>query len=213
MPKSQKHQNNSKLTVIVICNVLLFGVLIFNLDFIEMITLSGTQNIEKTILIPLVSVLVVVGNALLSPIDKARLVFWRWKHPLPGSRAFSKHAKRDPRIDRKRLLKTYGKLPEHPSKQNTFWYRLYKEYEYQPSVIQAHKAYLFCRDYTSFSALFMLGFGVPGFVFASGKLYASIYLLLLCLQYLWVRRAAATNGNSLVTNVLAVASLKDDIYE
>lgn len=38
-------------------------------------------------------------NGLLSPDAKAKLVFLRWHHALPGHRAFSELAPKDPRID------------------------------------------------------------------------------------------------------------------
>jgi hypothetical protein len=50
---------------------------------------------------------------------KARLVFLRWRHALPGHRAFSKYAVRDPRIDVSSLEKLHGgSLSVDPVEQN-----------------------------------------------------------------------------------------------
>lgn len=52
-------------------------------------------------MLPLGLALVFVGvvNAIIGPKAKARLVFWRWDHPLPGSEAFTRYAHEDHRVD------------------------------------------------------------------------------------------------------------------
>jgi hypothetical protein len=54
-------------------------------------------------------VVTTVANGLLSADMKARFVFLRWHHPLPGNRAFSKYAQQDPRIDQIRLAQVIDK--------------------------------------------------------------------------------------------------------
>jgi len=84
-----------------------------------------------------------VLNAQLSAEAKARIVFLRWRDPLPGSEAFTKHALSDPRIDMAALKATLGPLPVAPREQNALWYKLYKTVGSEPAVSQVHRAFLF----------------------------------------------------------------------
>jgi hypothetical protein len=71
--------------------------------------ITGAGNLLP---VGLAVVVTTVANGLLSAELKARLVFLRWKHALPGHRAFSVYAKNDPRIDFVRLQRALGnKLP------------------------------------------------------------------------------------------------------
>src|SRR5258708_3640585 len=53
-----------------------------------------------------IPILAIVLTNILSDQAKARLVFWRWHHPLPGCRAFNELISTDPRIDLPRLKQT-----------------------------------------------------------------------------------------------------------
>jgi hypothetical protein len=93
-------------------------------------------------------VVTTVANGLLPSAVKDRLVFLRWRHALPGHRAFSRSAPSDPRIDMARLKRALGnKLPADPEQENRTWYRLYKEVETKPAVRQVHQDFLLMRDY------------------------------------------------------------------
>ena len=78
-------------------------------------------------------------NAQLSSDMKARLVFWRWCHPLPGCEAFSRHALHDVRIDFSALERKFNPLPTASRDQNALWYKMYKTVERDPSVTYAHQ--------------------------------------------------------------------------
>ena len=111
-----------------------------------------------------------VANGLISAEAKARLVFLRWRHALPGHRAFSKYAASDPRIDVAKLKKVCGnKFPEDPVEQNRTWYRLYKAVEGNPSVVQVQRDFLLMRDYAALAALFAVVFGAVTFGFRVRK--------------------------------------------
>lgn len=85
-------------------------------------------------------VVTTVANGLLSSPMKDRLVFLRWHEALPGQRAFSVHAKADPRIDFTRLQRACGnKIPNEPKDQNSLWYRFYLERQDVPAVQQVHR--------------------------------------------------------------------------
>ena len=112
------------------------------------------------------AILAAVTGVLNSQIDhdnKARLVFWRWSHPLPGTRAFSVYMHEDPRVDREVLTQRYGPLPAEPEKQNALWFKWYREYRDEPETRQVHREYLFARDWASISLLMLAGFSPAAF--------------------------------------------------
>ena len=127
-------------------------------------------------------------------------MFLRWHYALPGHRAFSVHAKADPRIDFTRLQRACGnKFPTDPKDENSLWYRFYLEVQNVPAVLQVHRDFLLLRDYTGLAALFIIGLGITAlFVVAPWKAFW-IYLGILVLQLVVVRHAAATYGVRLCT--------------
>jgi len=147
-----------------------------------------------------------VLNAQLSPEAKARIVFLRWRDPLPGAEAFTKHAQDDPRVDLAALEGACGPLPVAPREQNALWYRLYKSVGADPSVIQVHRAFLFTRDYACLGLFMCAVLGVAGFVQIPSTRTAVGYFALLVAQFLLARRAARNHGVRFVTTVLALKS-------
>ncbi len=154
---------------------------------------------------PLVTI---VMNGLLNDLTKARLVFWQWKNPLPGCRAFSKLMNTDPRIDIQALRSNYGQFPQDPKEQNALWYRLYKRYAESITVSEGHKVYLLTRDMTALSALFFLLF-TAGVIFSEGSCRTTLlYGAALFVQYLVLSTSARNYGRRFVLNVLTEASLQ-----
>lgn len=155
---------------------------------------------------------VVISGILNEQLDektKARLVFWRWADPLPGGDAFTVHMLADPRIDVDALKKKFGPFPETRREQNARWYGMYRSIENDPSVVQAHRNYLFARDYAGISVLLIVVFGSIGFWQIPSLRTAALYLLALIVQYLVVRQAAKNNGIRFVTTVLALKAARD----
>lgn len=136
---------------------------------------------------------------------KEQLVFWRQHNPLPGSRVFTQYGKNDPRVDVRRIKEKYGRLPHQPGEQNRLWYSIYKTVRHDPAVLQIQSDYLFCRDYTAVSAIFLIVGSVSCLVIASVQRTAACSVLLL-IQYLIVRLAARNYGIRLATTVLAVSA-------
>jgi hypothetical protein len=205
--KSLKEQNRWQLWLIMAANmVALYGVA--QADVLAVDGLRALFN-KATNLLPvgLACVVTTVANGLLSADTKARIVFFRWKHALPGHRAFSYYGPADARVDMSRIKKLLGnKLPTEPDAENRVWYRLYKSVETYPAVEQVHKDFLMMRDYAALSALFFVGFGAVAIVVVRPWTIAALYCLGLLLQYVAVRRAAATYGARFVTTVLAQKS-------
>jgi len=139
---------------------------------------------------------------------KAKLVFWRFRHPLPGHRAFSRYALRDARIDLQALRRNVGAFPERPGEENALWYRLYKKVEEDVTVTLSHGHYLLFRDLAVLSL--MLTAAGPAVVWVSGGAGPAIWFVfgLFVVQYLLAAVAARNQGVRLVSNVLALHSLK-----
>ena len=162
---------------------------------------TGAQN-----LLPVGVALIVatVLSGLLSSDTKARLVFLRWRHALPGHRAFSVHAGRDPRIDVAALEKIHGgTLPVDPAEQNRAWYRMYKTMESDAAVRQVHRDFLLLRDYTGLCVVFFMFYGAAGLCAIPSVKVRLTYLMVLVVQYAFVRQAASNYGSRMVTTVLA----------
>jgi hypothetical protein len=202
--KSLKEGNRVYVGLIVIVNALL----LYAVAQESTISIIGLKALftESTNLLPVGFALIVttVANGLLSADTKGRLVFLRWKHTLPGHRAFSKYAASDPRIDMAKLKKACGSaFPDDPVDQNRTWYRLYKTVEGNPSVLQVQRDFLLMRDYAGLAALFVVAFGAVALVAISSWRVSLTYCLFLLVQFVLVRQAASTYGARFVTTVMA----------
>ncbi|WBX94950.1 hypothetical protein [Pseudoxanthomonas mexicana] len=155
----------------------------------------------------LVSGLVVVVPLLtdtLSHKAKARLVFWRWRDPLPGCRAFSTYLKEEDHIDEKALAKNIGKFPSDSRAAGARWYELYNLVRNRGNVIETHKKYLRYRDMAAMSIALL--FVVPVCLqLAVGSLWWQSLALFLA-QTLWAVWLCRVAGARFVTTVLAVHS-------
>ncbi|RAQ10237.1 hypothetical protein DPR02_15520 [Burkholderia cepacia] len=151
-------------------------------------------------------VLVLLLTGLLSHEAKARLVYWRFTNPLPGSQAFTKHAPADARIDMKALAKNVGAFPTDPGEQNAKWYKLYRQVGDDPAVSEAHKLYLMYRDMAAMSLLLIPL--VPAALWYAGAPLGSRWLAgaLFAAQYVVCAIGARHSGARFVCNVLAVHS-------
>jgi hypothetical protein len=150
-----------------------------------------------------------IANGLLNAAMKARFVFFRWDHALPGHRAFTKHGPADPRIDMDHLKKILGnKMPVSPEDQNRVWYRLYKEIENDPAIAQIHHEFLFNRYYAAFAFLFLIGFGPACLIATHSGYLALVYCVILLGQFLVVRHVAAVYGVRFVTTALARKAIR-----
>jgi hypothetical protein len=199
-----KDQNRWQLWLIIAANAVLF----YGVCQWETIALSGFKaalaGAANLLPVGFAIVVTTIANGLLSSSMKDRLVFLRWYDALPGHRAFSVHAKADPRIDFTRLQRACGnKIPTGPKDENSLWYRFYLEVQDVPAVQQVHRDFLLLRDYTGLAALFLIGLGVAALLLVAPWKTCGIYLGILLLQFVVVRQAAATYGARFVCTVLA----------
>jgi hypothetical protein len=113
----------------------LFGIMAFNLLFyyavIKNDAIRGGDWMalarEAADMLPIGVGLALSGiiNAFLPSDFKAKIIFTRWKDPLPGCRAFSEYGPKDPRINLQKLKAKYGSLPRKSREQNVLWYKLF----------------------------------------------------------------------------------------
>jgi hypothetical protein len=164
VPKSLKEQNRWQIWLIIAVNSLfLYGVVEANAIEIDGIR-SIFTDASKLVPFGLAVVVATVLNGLLPASAKARLVFLKWRNPLPGHRAFSRCMSADPRIDPAAVQRAIGgPLPVDAVEQNQVWYRLYKKVENDPAISQVHRDFLLTRDYTALAVLFLIFYGGAGY--------------------------------------------------
>jgi hypothetical protein len=203
MGSALKQANKWALAGVVVINLALFLALL-NGTVADWTSLSSTllRALPAGVGVALIGVL----NAQFTAETKARLVFMRWRNPLPASRAFSHYVHQDPRINLRRLAEIIGPFPTDPKEQNARWYGLYTSLKDDPSVIQVHREYLFTRDYACLAAMmFVLLTPLGFFTFPAWRL-ALAFLGAVLIQFLLASRAARHHGIRFVTTVLALKS-------
>lgn len=209
MAKPLKDQNTPRLLAVVVANLAVF-LLILRADALAAASLEQlTKDIGDLLPAALAIAVLTIANGLIDAETKARLVFWRWANPLPGCRAFSEHAQRDPRVDVGALERKLGELPTDERQQNSTWYRLYKSVESDPGVTHNHRDYLFTRDYASLAALFLVVLGGLATYQIDDWGRTLSYIAFLAAQYLIVRHVATGYAHRFVTTVLAVKAAED----
>lgn len=203
--KSLKDQNRWHLWLLIAANSAAFYAALNFSDFESSGVRALINSATQLLPVGLATVVTTIANGLLSADMKARLVFLRWHHALPGNRAFRKNAQQDPRIDQVRLAQLVDEeLLRSPEIENSAWYRFYKEVHNDPSVQHLHREFLLLRDYAGLAALFLIGFGTVALFTVQPPKVLAVYCVLLSGQFIIVRHAAATYGVRFVTTVLAI---------
>lgn len=201
-----KSRYKKSLIAFLVANLAVFVVMVLGGETSDVQQIADVLMSEKGIFIAVAPVIILVINGLVSPDWKARLVFWKYSNPLPGSEAFSKYIHTDHRIDVCKLKGRWGEFPINPIDQNRLWYKMYRSVEGDVRVHEAHHDWLFARDLTAFSIIFLIAFSLMGFFAVSiGTIYC-VYFLALFSQYVLVAIAAKTYGKRFVSNVLVCAS-------
>ncbi|UCS95230.1 hypothetical protein KZP23_09575 [Echinicola marina] len=203
--KNLKAKNTPQLWVFLSANILFLCGMIFPTYFKELTKDFDIVLILKVLGASIAPLLLFLLNGLISSHQKAILVFWKFKHPLPGSEAFTKLSKNDHRIDRDKLKEIHGSLPKSPKQQNKLWYKIYKKTSSNIIVANSHRDFLLARDLTSLSVLFVIFLGIPALIIGSWPINL-YYFIGLILQYLVVSIGAQNRGRRFVANVLAIES-------
>lgn len=191
-------------------------VVLFDLVAICIVVMPGVIDVATASKIALARVIcsallpvvpLMLANSL-PQILKARLVFWRWRYPNPGSRAFTVHIHKDDRINIEKLRKHVGSFPDEPKEQNALWYALYQKVKNEVGVLEAHKTFLLHRDIASISLLLL--------VFAMALMSALGFpssqigwiAIIFGVQYLLAALSARSSGERFVCTVLALHSAR-----
>ncbi|MBU9618965.1 hypothetical protein [Burkholderia multivorans] len=200
--KSLKRRNMMWLVAVGIVDVIALLVLVFHRPVEDFS--ADKMAVLRSSLTVLLPVPILFLSYLLSHTQKATLVFWRLRNPMPGSRAFSVHALADSRIDLVALKTNVGAFPDDERAQNAMWYRLYKLVENDTAVLESHQNYLMFRDIAAMSIL--LAPLVPIVLFVLGSATATMAWsgVFFIAQYLIAAVAAKNNGIRFVQNVLAL---------
>lgn len=196
-----KGRNLAWLVATLILDMLVLLVLAFHTSIAELTpSVIAAVRASLTVLLPIPALIL---SSLISADHKAILIFWRFKHPLPGSRAFSVYARADHRIDLATLKKHVGEFPLGPREQNAKWYGLYKQVDSDSSVVDSHKNYLLFRDIATMSLLLVPALPVAMQFMGVDATRILISAAWFLVQYLVTAFAARTTGIRLVQNVLA----------
>ncbi len=160
-------------------------------------------TMKDGIVLASIPILAIVLSGVIGDMAKARLVFWRWKNPLPGCRVFTELLNADPRLDVPALQKKLGEFPHEPQAQNALWFNLYRHHSGAPRVLEAQRIYLLTRDMAAISALFVVLLSIGVFAGLVGWKITALYAAALFAQYLLVANSARNYGNRFVLNVLS----------
>lgn len=206
MPITLKDRNAPALVTVWLGNVLAYVLVSYtSFEVRSLAEVWQTLSEVRTDLLPLSVLVLLVGvlSEVVSTATKTKLVFWRWRHALPGCRAFTEHMGADPRIDQDALLRYQSPLPTDPAAQNALWYRWYQELRDDDRVRQIHRTYLLSRDWTSAAALILVVAGPMALLQGDRARQAVWYVVALLFQYLLASSAGRNSGVRLVQTVLA----------
>lgn len=215
MSKTLKQRNQPQLVTFTIANVVTLSVIALGtqrmLSLAEDIAKGSWSTLGKVIVIPAVAALLLglIGWAV--PREwKETVIFWRFgDRCLPSSRAFSRIATSDPRIDAASLAIQLGVFPIEPSKQTATWYAIYRRHVNEPSVEDAHGAYLLYREMAGLVGVSLIAALIMGICFHFSWKSIVICETFLVIEYYVVMLAARHSGEHLVANVLAIESASD----
>lgn len=208
MTKSLKEQNKLPLYSLILANLVVFYALLQGVDLLSDEPFELLKQAQELLPAGLGICLVGIVNALVDAETKAKIVFLRRSNALPGSRAFnSDMLAKDSRIDPQQLESKFGSAPSKAADQNSLWYRIYKKHSDDTSVVEAHKNFLFTRDYSVLCLLMVICFLPLAFMQIPSITVAFIYSAGMVVQLLLVMTAARNNGNRFALTVLAIESV------
>lgn len=206
MAASQKDENRLGLYSAVALNGIILYALVATQKIEPAEWLRAMGNMKLAIPAALGLGFVTLLNSQLSTKTKERIVFWKWEHPLPGSRAFTWFLSRDYRIDSAALEARFGPFPVESADQNRTWYRIYSTVRDEPAIATIRRSYLFARDYAALIVLMLIFFGTIALFRLQSPLTFGIYIAVLATQYCLAVNAARKAAERWVTTAMAMAA-------
>ena len=172
-------------------------------SFAQSVSMSnGGLALENPLLSLAFFVLTLVLTYLLPSGWKHRLIYTRWRNPLPGSWVFSELVDRDERISRQELVNQYGHFPEPPAEQNALWYKIYKSKQGDHVVLNSHGRWLLFRDLFAISLVLIVPSTAYTFLH-SGAAVGFVFLTCALLVVICMFVCARNTGERFACNVLA----------
>ncbi len=211
--KSLKSTYRRSLAIFAVINIAVFWMTIISPTDFQNWRNMFEITIKDVLFVAFPPILTLVLSGFFSATTKARFVYWRYKNPMPGSRAFTVHMIADHRIDPKSLKEKYGSLPTNPEDQNRLWYKIYRQVESDIRIQDSHRDWLFARDLTAYSVIFLIIFSAFTILSDSNWKIKLIYLSIIIIQYISISISARNYGQRFVCNVLAIASQLDSDIE
>ena len=208
MPAPLKDSYRWQLFAALAANLVLYYGLVKGLNLAEIRSSSALAHLAGLLPSGLAVALCGIINAQLTPLQKARIVFFSWNDPLPGSRAFSHYASRDPRIDVKAMQAKWAPIPNDPHEQNALWYRIYQQEQDTQAVRHLNRGWLFARDYACICVLFFFVLGAVGIFQMPSLASWSIFTAIVAAQFLLARQSAVHHAERFITTVIAQAAAK-----
>ncbi|QIL19771.1 hypothetical protein [Thermomonas sp. HDW16] len=208
MAASLKDSYRWQLFAALAANLVLYYGLVKGLSLAEIRLNTALAHLAELLPSGLAVALCGIINAQLTPLQKARIIFLRWGDPLPGSRAFSHYAARDPRIDMRAVQAKWSPLPNDPYKQNALWYRIYQQEQETQAVRHLNRNWLFARDYACTCVLNFFVLGGLGIFQMPSLASWSIFMVIVAAQFLLARQSAVHHAERFITTVIAQAASK-----
>jgi len=211
--KTLKNLNRKWLISYLIIGIIIFALFnsLIELKFKDVNELYKTLISPKGIFSILSYPLIIILEGFISSNIKAIFVFWRFKNPLPGCRAFTDIGQKDPRIDvnKMNLIFKNGFFND-PIKQNNLWYSLFRKHDDNNVIKESHRSFLLTRDLTTITILF-----IPLSLFLHTILKTEITMMMinvsiLATMYIILAIVSQNYGKRLVANVI-VESIKQKI--
>ncbi|WP_421875985.1 hypothetical protein [Pacificispira sp.] len=210
--KSLKEQNAWLIRAAMICHVLAYiWVTVEPMKLLSVGRTSLAKQLETFAAPGTVGLgIIVIASLLLlgfvPPKWRDRLMHWRWKDPLPGSRAFSKIGPESGNVNMRKLRRELGVFPRAGDKQNALFYRIYRNHQEEVGVRDAHGRYLAARDIGTITAL--MSVTLPWLACWATEDYVKSAIYGVCLLVVFALCVIAAKNYSLrmVQNVLAAAS-------
>ena len=213
---SLKDKNRLPLLGVLMANALAFY-FVLNLEKLlsQDVVKDLSSNWETIIPLGGTFILTTLFNGLLPSEFKARLVFWKWNNPLPSRAAFTHYALKDQRIDLSVIQSSYAPLPSEREEaaQSSLWYRIYKKFRDDPSIVHVHQDFLFMRDWCGLSLIALIVLGIITIFLVDSAKIVVFYLLALFAQYIFTMISARNYGERMVTTVLALESTDMVTYD
>lgn len=198
---SLKAKNMKWLALLAVADAVLLGALASIPAAPGSVVALAMERVAWSSLAPIAVLLLV--NVVPHDIE-SMLVFWKPRGVLPGCEAFTKHARRDVRIDMAALARHVGVFPSAGAEQNAVWYRLYRQVSAEPDVVDAHRHFLLYRDMAVLTVgVIVLAPLALAWIRAPATVWLGTAAFLL-IQFLLTALSARWSGIRFVCNVLAI---------